>query len=78
MAGDVRQPPRQPFPDQHAQHAVPPRWVTDCLTLRLGDPLCHELDHVLAVGAEHAQGTVLRVDQLTSRVHDPGQDVSQL
>jgi len=53
------------------------RWVPDCLTLLLDDPLCHELDQVLAIWAEHAQRAVLRVDKLTSRINYPGQDVGQ-
>jgi len=57
---------------------VPTRWVPDRLTFRLCDPLGHELDQVLTVGAKNAQRAVLRVDEVTGGVHYPGQDVGQL
>ena len=78
MTRDVWQPPRPSLPDQQTEHAVTTRRVPDCLTLRLGDPLGHELDEVFAIGADHAQRAVLRVDKLTGRMHYPAKDVGQL
>ena len=52
--------------------------VPDRLVLLLAQPLRHELQEMLAVRAKDPHRTVLRVDELTGRTHDPGEDLGQL
>ena len=78
MVGEVGQPQRAGFADEEAEDPVATRQVTDRLVLFGGQPTGDELHQVLAVGSQHPEGAVLRVDQLARRAHDPRQDLRQV
>jgi hypothetical protein len=46
--------------------------------LGLGQPAGHKLHEVLAIGAEHPQGAIPRIYQLTRRADDPSENIGQL